>query len=126
MKSVAALICFVAFCCQAQQKDEFRIVNGQLYNINRSTNWVSLPLMKGAQLPMRVVKVTSQGALLQYYWPTVRKEDERIIEEYLVKNRPDDKTLTTGTKIYRIRAMRVGTVSIDDKTLGQYDYGNPK
>jgi hypothetical protein len=128
MKSFTIIIWLTAaICCQAQLKPELRTVDGKLYDINRSTNWVTLPLIPHRTFTMVVVKSTSQGTLLQVYNPVLRngRIEKDALDEYLVKNLPDEKNLTTSTKVKQIRVMRVGTVTIDGVTLGQYDYGIP-
>ena len=105
------------------EPEDFRIVNGRLYNAITSTNFIYLPQYSGPSGYFEVEKITPQGVVFR---PTVKSYAPDYIQRFLVKHLPNEKELFTGqTFANGFRAMRITPVTIGKETFATYDYGLP-
>lgn len=136
---VFLILLLAADCCAqtlttnwVQAAPNFREVGGKLYNIEKSTNFVVIEgdfeqKVEGGSL-MNCYTLRSTGHMTggdgsfgsgHYVHGQIVRENEHEIFIRNVEGSP-----TTGSKI-KVKAMRVGNVDIDSKTLEAWDCGKP-
>lgn len=114
------LVCGHVVC---QPVSDYRYVNGQLYNVRYSTNWINIPLKCGFA---EVVDVTTNGVLLQEHDWNKRTGEKMLCLSYFVRHLPGEARMTTGyVLMYMPRVMQVGAISENGKRLAVYDFGTP-
>jgi hypothetical protein len=101
---------------------DFRVVDGKVYNIVLSTNWVKLPQ---GDANMRVHNVISNGVYFRIEGK--RSNPDTFV---FVKNYPDRDKLTTDQRIEKVVAMQTGIKNATNKAGGEYtmkayDHGLP-
>lgn len=135
---MAPIVFALAFTAHAQtnkytpKAEDFRIVNGKLYNAELSTNFVTLNedrKIQGVMFYLKVVDPHQAGTVMQSCTWSV-KGGERRGTFILVKNLPEQNRVTTGQDFERrIRVMPNGTHQWRSTkgvlTINAYDYGLP-
>jgi hypothetical protein len=138
----AVLFSFGVLCASAAdpnykpKPEDYRIVNGKLYNLVLSTNFVTLNKISGEHGPkwsysqggLQVVNVLQAGVVMRHY--SFNIGNKGYGSTIIVTNLPDAAGLVTGKYYPRpFRAMRRGvykwasTEGIFD--IAAYDYGIP-
>jgi len=136
MKSIAIFLItmLLTFIARGQTKnykpkpEDFRIVEGTLYNIQTSTNWSEIPeSSEYFYCWLKVFQVLPEGVIFQRgAMATKRNEPFSYHEKCLVQNYPGKDTLITGKSINQpIRVMRVGVFKYGSESIAAYDYGLP-
>lgn len=96
---------------------DFRVVNGELYNTLRSTNWMTV---KG-----NVRGVASAGTPVKVYEVTQPEPTRPMFgQSVVIKNIPNKDKLVEGSPVV-CRMMIVGTVQHEGKQVLLCDYGLP-
>lgn len=120
---------------------DFRVVTGQLYNIERSKLWKDcagecvMVLTNGVIIQeYKIHRITAPGGSVSYnqsvgaYAPIIPRRvisEERILgQKFFLRNYPKDLMPTTGKDIKAL-GMRVGTFQYGLDTLECWDYGTP-
>lgn len=144
MKGLAAVVFLCALSsAPAQVASDFRIVDGQLYNVQKSVLWTDIPpkntsdpnyhqaflfyggrveIVGQTSLLVRINVETVAGPASGHDW------DGRLV---LIKNHPKQRTFTTGDKFPRDRFFPVGNHTLTNRAKDQtitvkvYDYGLP-
>ncbi len=119
---------------RASQADtnDFRWVEGKLYNRALSTNWVSLPTecVNSPGTPgqmwritsLRVAQLLPENHLIveeRYYVGRAHKSSQYFV----VKNYPGAAKLVTGNPLPELRVLRTGSRELNGETIAVYDYG---
>ena len=141
---VLASLCSVltltlAMAATPPQPPEVRILDGTLYFINTSTNWVELA--DG----MEVIEVLPEGVVSQIvrYRPIYRRNpqtapgtsnaqgrllrtEKLLVGKCIIRNHPQHGTLTSGASVYnRFRVFPRGVFKYGAETIAAYDCGLP-
>ncbi len=115
---IAILLASITIAAQCQTStNDFRIVDGKLYNIQRSTNWVQLVPASG--VTMTLVRKTPEGD-----WGFSYEISAIGFVSYgIIKNLPGVHSEREEIKV--CRAMRVGRKEKSGEEIMLYDYGTP-
>lgn len=117
---------------QAVGTNVIRLVNGQAYNIARSTNWVTLPppSFNSKGTPLRVMRITTLRVAAVLNATELACEQVSHVGDtpggstyFIVKNFPEGAKLVTGSPLPEMRVMRIGSRSLYGQTVAVYDYG---
>lgn len=99
---------------------QFRDVNGQLYNTERSTNF--------QYFVGNVVKVLTNAVALQKQWesfnPHTGQWQKYTSDKIFITNFPASFEATTGSNQHG-KAMKIGIINFDGDVLQLWDYGTP-
>ena len=113
---LAALTCAGAEPKYTPKPEDFRILDGKLYNAVLSMAWTRLPKHSGS---LKVYEIIPQGVIVQPILPAIDGA------KYLIKNHPEQKTLTTGKWIGAMDVFRRGVFTYGLDTMEVYDWGLP-
>ena len=116
----------------------FRVVNGQLYNTDLSTNFVTLEgqcvavLTNGVVLQQFQVKQTvtyptnaaELGVALSNRSAQLIKEEYVPTKKFFIRNYPNQPLVSVGSPIVA-RAMRDGILIYESEVIELWDYGTP-
>jgi hypothetical protein len=101
---------------------DYRIINGQLYNVTASTNWLTVPKNEWRVGSLEVSQKIS-GKMAFY---TLVPDDQYNLSRrslILITNFPNENLLTTGQIIPAQRLYRVGTETNQGILIAVYDFG---
>lgn len=105
-------------------QNPFRIVNGKIHNVAQSKLWETLPVANDQLASMSVSAIHSDVVIFEKSTVTARGDTLRL-GRVAVTNWPVVKTVTTGTIITSMRAIRIGRFEYFGEYLPLYDYGIP-
>lgn len=147
------IACLIACLCIASDKPEdFRIADGVLYNIRKSSKWNTILVSRGTFL--RFVGATTNGALFQEY--EITYPDRRVLRSSdalvssgnflggvpggnaatVINGKPAEvarglrcvtnfpaSELATGERVNEMMAMPIGVIDQDGTKIRRMDYG---
>jgi hypothetical protein len=119
----------------------FRVVTGQLYNIERSVLWSNFTadyvqdvpdgiLVQPFELkPIYQTNSTPGGTVGNFFFGTGGKSQvgyEKIVSRPIaLRNFPEGLQKPSIGRVVRVRAMKIGTCEVDGESYELWDYGAP-
>jgi hypothetical protein len=96
-----------------------RLIDGKVYHVLNSTNWVTIPSPYYLQdRQIKVVKVFENKLIIS------EEGDNNVHLNYvIVTNHPQQKTALTGDHLKAFRAMKIGRVDYKGDAVALYDWG---